>query len=102
MTVNPAQLDNESLVMSALVGNMAAYDELVRRFRGAVIATARQIVGCHDTAEDVAQEVFLLAFKALPQLGTPAKFPGWLYAITRNRARRIAARNARSRTRSTA
>src|SRR5579871_2852439 len=77
---------DEELVLSALLGNLEAYDELVRRFRGAVTLIARQALGSREAAEDLAQEVFLLAFKALPQLSDPARFPGWLCAITRRRA----------------
>lgn len=78
-------------MIGALLGNVAAFDELVRRFRGAAILTARQALGpCASSAlaEDVAQEALLIAFKALPQLGDPAKFGPWLRAITRRRALR--------------
>jgi RNA polymerase sigma-70 factor (ECF subfamily) len=87
---------DEELVLAALVGDLAAFDELVRRFRGGVVAVAEQVVGTREAAHDVAQEAFLLAFKALPQLEEPAKFAGWLCAIARHRARRVAARATRA------
>ncbi|HZP81220.1 MAG TPA: sigma-70 family RNA polymerase sigma factor [Chthonomonadaceae bacterium] len=87
---------DEELVLSALLGHIQAFDELVRRFRGAVIFVAEQTLGSREAAEDVAQEAFLLAYKALPQLHDPAKFASWLYAITRHRARRVGAREGRS------
>jgi RNA polymerase sigma-70 factor (ECF subfamily) len=80
------------LAMAATLGQMAAFDELVRRYRAAVVAVARRIVG--DAAEDVAQDALLLAFKALPQLDDPERFAGWLAAITRNRALRWARSSA--------
>jgi RNA polymerase sigma-70 factor, ECF subfamily len=83
---------DEILVVRALVGDMAAYDELVRRFRCAVVLVAQEVVGCRQTAEDVAQDALLLAFKALPQLTDPRRFGGWLCAIARHRARRVAQR----------
>jgi RNA polymerase sigma factor (sigma-70 family) len=46
----------------------------------------------------VAQDSFLAAYKSLPQLGDPAKFAGWLYAITRNRARRVGTQESARRT----
>jgi RNA polymerase sigma-70 factor (ECF subfamily) len=85
------------LVMAALLGDLDAFDALVRRFRGAIIIVAEETLGCRDQAEDVAQEVFLLAFKALPQLQDPAKFSSWLYAIARHRARRVAMQASRIR-----
>jgi RNA polymerase sigma-70 factor (ECF subfamily) len=84
-------ITDEELVQHALVGEIEAFDELVRRFRGAVTFVAEQIVGSREAAEDVVQEAFLLAFRALPQLRDRGKFPAWLCAIARHRARRVAA-----------
>jgi len=78
---------DEILVVAAILGDLAAFDVLVRRYRSAVFRTARGIVP-PDDAEDVAQEALLLAFKALPSLEEPAKFPAWLHAITRRCALR--------------
>jgi RNA polymerase sigma-70 factor (ECF subfamily) len=89
------QVPDEELVIYALLGDLPAYDELVRRFRVAVVLVAEQVLRERSAAEDVAQEAFLLAFKALPQLQHPSKFAGWLCAIARHRARRVAARDNR-------
>jgi RNA polymerase sigma-70 factor, ECF subfamily len=86
---------DEELVLHARRGNNAAFDELVRRFRGAVIAVAEQTTGSRDCAEDVAQDAFLQAYRALPQLHDPQKFGHWLYVIARCRARRVGARDGR-------
>lgn len=90
------QIPEEELVLVALLGNMAAFDELVRRYRGAVVRVAMQVLGSRQAAEDVAQETFLLAYKALPQLQDPARFAGWLYAIALHRARRVVRKECRS------
>jgi len=90
------QFSEEELVLAALVGDFEAFDELVRRYRGAVVAIAEQAVGSREAAEDVAQEAFLLAFKALPQLDDPGRFGGWLCAITKRRAWRVASQAKRS------
>jgi RNA polymerase sigma-70 factor (ECF subfamily) len=79
---------DEVLVLSAIFGDLAAFDELVARYRPAAVRTACGIVG-GDDAEDVAQDAFLLAFKALPSIEEPTKFAVWLGAITRNRALRF-------------
>jgi RNA polymerase sigma-70 factor (ECF subfamily) len=79
-------LHEEELVLSALVGSLEAFDELVRRYRGAVILVAEQTLGSRAAAEDAAQEAFLLAFKNLPQLEDPSRFAPWLYMITRRYA----------------
>ncbi len=74
---------DSQLVLYALVGDLSAYDELVRRYRPGVVLSARRVLGSTCGAEDVAQETFLLAFKALPQLEDHARFPSWLAAIAR-------------------
>ncbi|HEX6648298.1 MAG TPA: RNA polymerase sigma factor [Pyrinomonadaceae bacterium] len=79
---------DELLVVAAILGNLEAFEELVVRYRPAVVRLARTIVGSDD-AEDVAQDALLLAFKALPGIEEPRKFPAWLSAITRHRALRF-------------
>ena len=79
---------DEVLVIAAILGNLEAFEELVVRYRPAVVRLARSIAGA-DHAEDVAQDSLLLAFKALPGIEEPRKFPAWLSAITRHRALRF-------------
>jgi RNA polymerase sigma-70 factor (ECF subfamily) len=91
-----ANTPDEILVVAAILGDLTAFDELVNRYRPAVIRTAQAIV-FRDDVEDVAQEALLLAFKALPSLEDPRKFPAWLHAITRHSAVRFAQRARRHR-----
>ncbi len=79
---------DEVLVVAAMVGDLDAFDRLAMRYRHGVVRAAQAIVGRED-AEDIAQESLLLAFKALPSLEEPARFPAWLRAITRHRAFRF-------------
>jgi RNA polymerase sigma-70 factor (ECF subfamily) len=82
------------LVIAAAVGDLGAFDELVRRYRPAVLSVARQVAGS-EAADDLAQDALILAYKALPQLDEPERFGSWLYAITRHRAMRFAQHPAR-------
>ena len=91
MTQVDAGAPDEILVVAAILGDLTAFDELALRYRPAVIRTAQMIV-LTDDAEDVAQEALLLAFKALPSLEEPRKFPAWLHAITRRCAIRFSQR----------
>ena len=79
---------DELLVIASILGNLEAFEQLVVRYRPAVVRLARTIVG-PDDAEDVAQDALLLAFKALPGIEEPRKFAAWLSAITRHRALRF-------------
>lgn len=84
----PPESPDELLVMAAILGNLDAFEQLVLRYRPAVVRLARGIVGA-DYAEDVAQDSLLLAFKALPSIEEPRRFAAWLSAITRHRAVRF-------------
>jgi RNA polymerase sigma-70 factor (ECF subfamily) len=88
MVKTRADLADEVLVVAAILGDLEAFNELALRYRAAVVRLAQAIVG-HEDAEDVAQDVLLLAFKALPSIEEPARFAAWLMAITRNRAWRF-------------
>ena len=86
--MTPPESPDELLVIAAILGNLEAFEQLVVRYRPAVVRLARTIVGADD-AEDVAQDSLLLAFKALPTIEEPRRFPAWLSAITRHRALRF-------------
>ncbi len=91
MAESDAGTPDEILVVAAILGDLSAFDELVLRYRPAVVRLSRLIVS-GDDAEDVTQEALLLAFKALPSLEEPKKFPAWLHAITRRCAIRFSQR----------
>ena len=78
---------DEVLVVAAILGDLKAFNELVKRYAQAVLRVARNVTG-RGSAEDIAQESWLLAFKALPSIEHPERFAAWLKVITRNRALR--------------
>jgi RNA polymerase sigma-70 factor (ECF subfamily) len=59
-------------------------DELFQRYRGKVALWCLRLAGDRDGAADMAQDVFLKAFRALPSFRGDAKFSTWLYTIARN------------------
>ncbi len=83
------------LTIAAVLGNLDAFGELVRRYRRAAVRIAASIAG-PEAAEDIAQDAFLLAFQALPDLDEPDRFAAWLSSITRNRALRWIRREGRA------
>jgi len=88
--------DDAALVLAARAGDRAALRALHDRHRPAVLRVARAFAAFdEDDVEDVAQESFVRAFRALPRLAEPARFGAWLLAIARNRAlSRLARRRA--------
>lgn len=78
-------LDDVTLVMRARDGDMAAYEQLVRRYQGPMYRLAVRMLSSKADAEDVVQEVFLTAWRRLGQLQQDAALVGWLYRMTTNR-----------------
>jgi RNA polymerase sigma-70 factor (ECF subfamily) len=62
------------------------FDAFVRRHERMVRALARSYVRDASAADDIAQEAFIKAHRALDTLADPAKEKTWLYAIARNAA----------------
>lgn len=69
------------LVCRVLAGQGGAYEPLVRRWAGRVMAVCHARVGRADAAEDLAQETLLRGLRALPTLSDPEKFGHWLCGI---------------------
>src|SRR5437762_2042296 len=88
-------VSDEDLVQKTREGNRKAFDELAHRFRGAITLIAYETLHSHMLAEDVAQEVLVVAFRSLFRLREPSKFASWVYAIARYRARRVAQQEQR-------
>ncbi|MFV2070964.1 MAG: RNA polymerase sigma factor [Pirellulales bacterium] len=72
----------DELVLAAKENDRAAFGQLVKRFGRTVYATALRRLGNSVDAEELAQEVFLVAMQKIGQLETPAAFGGWLRSIT--------------------
>jgi len=75
-----------SLLAGAQGGNLFAFDEIVRRYQHRVYATALRIVRRHDLADDVTQEAFLRAHRALASYDRDRPFGPWICRIARNLA----------------
>lgn len=76
--------EEERLVVEAQRGSMEAFNRLVRRYERQVYNVALRIVGQTDLAEDVTQDTFLLAYRALHQF-RGGIFRAWLLRIATNR-----------------
>jgi RNA polymerase sigma-70 factor (ECF subfamily) len=72
------------LVESVALGLHERYCELVRRYKSLVTSYCFSRIGQRETAEDLAQEVFVRAFQALCNLKKPSAFSGWLLSIAHN------------------
>lgn len=75
---------DSELIQLHLAGDATAFRRIVERYQGMVCALAYSACGDVARSEDLAQEVFVAAWKQLPQLREPDKLRGWLGGITRN------------------
>lgn len=77
--------DDLSLVHRAQAGDFSAYEELVRRYHGKIYGLVYGMVSNREDAEDLAQEVFVKAWKALGHFREQSGFYTWIYRIALNR-----------------
>jgi RNA polymerase sigma factor (sigma-70 family) len=83
----PPQLPVDELVLvkRARGGDLAAYDDLVRRYQERIYATIYHMTANHEDANDLAQEAFIKAFHALKSFKGGSSFYTWVYRIAVNK-----------------
>ena len=77
-------MTDEDLVDLVCKGETRRFEELVLRHQDAVYSMARRYARSPGDAEDIAQEVFLRAFRSLDSFRREAKFSTWLFRISAN------------------
>lgn len=81
----PAASDDLDLVLRAQQGDLACYDELVRRYQERIYATIYHMTANHEDAGDLAQEAFIKAYQALKSFKGDSSFYTWVYRIAVNK-----------------
>jgi len=82
--------DNDAkLVEMVQRGDRAAFDVLVRKYQHKVIKLVTRYVRDPVEAEDIAQEAFIKAYRALPTFRGESAFYTWLYRIAANTAKNV-------------
>jgi RNA polymerase sigma factor (sigma-70 family) len=76
---------DEKLIAMARGGNPGAFETIVDRYQGRLLGFCRQMLGSTEDAEDVLQEVFVNAYKAMLADEREINLRPWLYRIARNR-----------------
>ena len=67
------------LVAQAKAGDAQAFDALVRRYRKRIFALALHLSGSECDADDIVQDVFVRAYRALPEFEGRSEFFTWVY-----------------------
>ena len=72
--------DNE-IISKVLKGEQNAYAELVNRYQAYVFTLVLRMIKTREDAEEVAQDVFIKAYRSLADFRGESKFSTWLYTI---------------------
>ena len=73
------------LVQRARRNDVSAYDELVRRYQARIYATVYHMTSNHEDANDLVQETFIKAYRALKTFKGDSSFYTWVYRIAVNK-----------------
>src|SRR3954470_24116230 len=79
-----AEADDRALVKAFLDGRRDAFDVIVERHRRNVYHLCYRFVGNHEDASDLAQDVFVRAFKGLKHFKGDSSLGTWLYRVSVN------------------
>jgi RNA polymerase sigma-70 factor (ECF subfamily) len=91
-----ADTSDLSLVRRVQRGDKGAFDALVLKYQHKVVKLVMRYVRNPAEAEDIAQEAFIKAYRALPQFRGDSAFYTWLYRIAINTAKNAVVSRDRS------
>ncbi len=77
-------LNDNEIISQVLAGDHQAYAGLVNRYQNYVFTLTLRLVKNREDAEEVAQDVFIKAYKYLADFRGASKFTTWLYTIVNN------------------
>ena len=80
------EVSNSELVKKSQLGDKSAFEELVKRHQDLVFSLSFKLTGKRELANDVAQEAFIRAWKAIEKFRGDSTFGTWIYRITVNTA----------------
>ncbi len=96
MTAELAPDVDQQLVERVQKGDKRAFDLLVLKYQHKIFAVISRFIRDHSEVQDVAQDAFIKAYKALPNFRGESAFYTWMYRIAINTAKNyLVARNRR-------
>jgi RNA polymerase sigma-70 factor (ECF subfamily) len=81
-----AETSDKEIIGRVLQGDKNAFAELVKRYQSFVFSIAMRYTNNREDGEEIAQDVFVKAYRALADFRQDAKFSTWLFTITANTA----------------
>src|SRR5881394_229556 len=80
------EMTDGELIVGAVDGRAEGFEELVRRYQRPITSYVYRMLGDHESALDVTQEVFIKVNNSLHKYSAEYKFSTWLYRIAHNAA----------------
>jgi RNA polymerase sigma-70 factor (ECF subfamily) len=78
---------DQALVERVQQGDKRAFDLLVKKYQHKVLTVVGRYISDHSEAQDVTQEAFIKAYRALPKFRGDSAFYTWIYRIAINTAK---------------
>jgi len=75
---------DKEIISRVLQGDQQVFSELVKRYQPFVFTIAMRYANHREDAEEIAQDVFVKAYRSLADFRSGSKFSTWLYTITAN------------------
>jgi RNA polymerase sigma-70 factor (ECF subfamily) len=88
-------LPDATLVSAAADGDVAAFAQLLKRYRDICTRFVLRMVGNWDDADDILQSSFVRAYRGIGACHDPSRFRAWLYRIVLNECRTFVTRRKR-------
>jgi RNA polymerase sigma-70 factor (ECF subfamily) len=85
LPVEREEISDLLLVRRAQKEDLGSYDALVRRYQERIYATVYHMTSNHEDANDLTQETFIKAFRALKSFKGDSSFYTWIYRIAVNK-----------------
>ena len=86
-TESPRVDVDQQLVERVQNGDKQAFDMLVLKYQSRVMSLVQRLIRDHHEAQDIVQEAFIKAYRALPRFRGDSAFYTWLYRIAVNTAK---------------
>jgi RNA polymerase sigma-70 factor (ECF subfamily) len=77
------ELTDKEVIKRVLAGEQAGFAQLVQRYQSYVFTLVLRFTDNREDAEEISQDVFVKAYRALADFRGDAKFSTWLYTIVR-------------------
>ena len=87
MTAQQASLSDRQLVERVQKGDKRAFDLLVLKYQHKIVAVVGRFIKDHSEVQDVTQEAFIKAYRALANFRGDSAFYTWMYRIAINTAK---------------